>query len=338
MKKLSIFILVLNFSFSSAQISDTDAKIMYQQAEDLYNQNKFYDASQKTLQLKERMGNWTPKVLYLRLKSVNSSFVEKDNSALSYSKTKKQFSELNDECDIFFKIVDSKTYPGEKYKDIQNIQIYFQKSMKEYDVPIENTTNFLSFCLNRFATASSYSTENALTIRNSYSNGNTYYFDIKGSLTLEFVLRSNILYMVAFGEDRFSTNRNYEKTMYKVDRIDLSKITSIDENGLLIGAMEYNSKNEKIPSFFRSGWGDIGIEYKKNSSTEVKKDYDNRDLERKKSLKEGKYENFCCQYASGPTVNVFRYFKTDSAMFRDENFKSKIIEAFRNLIDYVNHK
>ncbi len=58
MKQIYSFILLLGFWISYGQINDTDAKIMYQQAEDLYNQNSFYDASQTALTLKERCSTY----------------------------------------------------------------------------------------------------------------------------------------------------------------------------------------------------------------------------------------------------------------------------------------
>ena len=70
------------------------------------------------------MGKWTPKVLYMYLRSW---YKIEDKEKESY----KFFEEMNRHCDNFFAMIDKSTYPQDKYNEIVTAQKYFESKINE---------------------------------------------------------------------------------------------------------------------------------------------------------------------------------------------------------------
>jgi type II secretory pathway pseudopilin PulG len=151
MKKL-IFALLAAFALTTtyAQISDADAKLQYQQAEDAYNSVEYYNAAQKLENLKNQMGSWNAKTLYLYLKCVQKSY----DLQTGYNKNYNTFSGFATLCDDFFRMIDKNTYPADKYKEMQKIQTYFKQQTEQYisqkgRTP-QDAVDFLNECFIKF--------------------------------------------------------------------------------------------------------------------------------------------------------------------------------------------
>jgi len=232
MKKILLLTLLLNFSFSYTQISDSDARIMYQHGEDLYNENKFYDASQQMLQLKEKMGNWNPKVLYLHLKSAYKSYTENtQKSQQTYHKDYKTFAGFVSLCDEFFKIIDN-NYPQTKYQEIQQALKYFKAQAQNYigqkDRTPQDAIDFLNELALRFKTK----------FRNKFGVPNEVWFEIRDS----YLIAKNIYHRESVIRLRDSTQKKKNKpwidfkstfpyrvkySAYWVKIFDMSKVESL---------------------------------------------------------------------------------------------------------------
>ncbi len=113
MKKLLFLLLTALALTTSAQDKGLQASVYYNKAEAAYN-NGSYDEAVSNLKLAENtLGQTNPKILYLLIQTLNQ-----------VSKTyPSRIPELKLALSKFFQIVDSKTYPAEKYLEITTVDI-----------------------------------------------------------------------------------------------------------------------------------------------------------------------------------------------------------------------
>ncbi len=113
MKKLLFLLLTALALTTSAQDKGLQASVYYNKAEAAYN-NGSYDEAVSNLKLAENtLGQTNPKILYLLIQTLNQ--VTKTYPS--------RIPELKLALSKFFQIVDSKTYPAEKYLEITTIDI-----------------------------------------------------------------------------------------------------------------------------------------------------------------------------------------------------------------------
>ncbi|RTQ47768.1 hypothetical protein EJV47_17765 [Hymenobacter gummosus] len=142
-------------SFAQAQISDEEAKQIYQDAEEQYEAGSFYNSYTICYQLKEKMEKWTPKTLYLLIKSIyNNLESSKDKSEEHIKKSYENYSIFSKYSNDFFQLIDKTTYPTEKYNEILQIHQYFEQGLKNYEYEKnrkpEDAINFLNECAAKF--------------------------------------------------------------------------------------------------------------------------------------------------------------------------------------------
>ncbi|TDP61043.1 hypothetical protein [Flavobacterium dankookense] len=154
MKNNYFLFLLISCCVSFAQINDTDAKLMYQKAEDAYNKENYQDAIKITADLNAEMNPnskvWSPKVLFLHLKSAYRYFQLDNSSNKSYD----NFFILSKQSESMLATIDKTTYPQEKYNEIVLMNGYFQKKTKEFEVQKDRTPqeaiDFLNKCAKDF--------------------------------------------------------------------------------------------------------------------------------------------------------------------------------------------
>jgi len=137
-----------------SQISDVDAKLAFQKISDAYEASAYYNAATQAEQLKNKMGNWNPKVLYIYLQSVYKAYnggKEADNKFGNRHETFVAFKALSDS---FFPMIDKDTYPKDKLADMVTAQQYFAdmagKSEYQTTRTPEKAVAFLNQCAMRF--------------------------------------------------------------------------------------------------------------------------------------------------------------------------------------------
>lgn len=157
-KRASIFVILFAIAFAQVraqQISETDAKLLYQKAEDAYNNTDYYGASKILYDLYNKQGKWTSRVLYLYLKSSYENMTaSSQRSSSSYKESFDNYVLFGENCDKFFQIIDKATYPQEKYNDIVAIHQYFKQKAQEHanekDRTPQDAINFLNECAKKF--------------------------------------------------------------------------------------------------------------------------------------------------------------------------------------------
>ncbi len=123
LKQIS-FLLALFVSFQTfAQDTQTEARALYNKAEDLLNDGNSTEALKKIINVEKLLGSPNSKTLYLKVKifnnlaQVNWVFVDSTISAIK----------------IFFDKTDKNSFPSEKYFDIANISIDIKDKKQLYE-------------------------------------------------------------------------------------------------------------------------------------------------------------------------------------------------------------
>jgi hypothetical protein len=143
------------YTFALAQITDVDAKLQFQQISEAYEVTDYYKAAKLSEDLKNKMGKWMPKVLYIYLLSAYKNYTEKEQIASGkYEESYPNFIGFKILADSFFLIIDKSTYPQDKYKDMLNAQQYFSAMTKKNEYQTTRTLakaiNFLNDCASKF--------------------------------------------------------------------------------------------------------------------------------------------------------------------------------------------
>jgi len=152
MKQIIFFFILAVLSVNmKAQISDADAKIKYQQAEDAYNSHDYCKVLKLCEEINEKMQTITPRVLYLEIKSTYGAFVDKEGKC-KIDHTYTNFQKALNRCKDFDLVLgDHKnSYPADKYKEIQDIKTYFNTQVQalayQKDRTPQDAVDFLNEC------------------------------------------------------------------------------------------------------------------------------------------------------------------------------------------------
>lgn len=157
MKKVMLISLLLLISAFTGftQITEQEARDFYDKAEQQYEVQNFYECYQLCMDLKDKMGKHTPKTLYLMLKAVYYNLENSNEKGQKkIGKSYENYSRFYDYSTAFFSLVDGKTYPEQKLKEMEKIQAYFQQGMATYEYQKgrkpEDAIAFLNECATKF--------------------------------------------------------------------------------------------------------------------------------------------------------------------------------------------
>ncbi|MBW1655352.1 hypothetical protein [Flavobacterium quisquiliarum] len=333
MKKTILSTLLLLYCVCiNAQLSDADAKILYQQAEDAYNNSNYNEAIAKSKTLYQKMDKWTPKVLYLYLKSSFKN--EPDNY--------KENLELSNLCSEFFKITNKTTYPPEKYKEILEIQAYFKRKTEELayqkDRTPQDAVNFLNECFKKFP-------------EYPYNDDKIIKIEREISLNENFLcIISKALFHTNYG----GSNLYYSKgqTIYlDLSKLWLSKFNVKYDAGLTVaqlltdGLFEYDGDKKRLIGYISYRKNEDRLDPKEIYSREknAQKDFDAMILvpssvafDNKKSKQLSVFENTLYQPTGYDFIST--NFNTSAVEYKEGNYEKRIMEAYKFLLDYFPKK
>ena len=195
------------------QIADEEARRLYDQAEEAYEAGNFYDCYKRCIDLKNKMGKTNPRILYLQIRAIYNNLEKKnDKSESILRKSYRNYNIMHGYAEEFFRMVDKKTYPPEKYSQIEEIARYFKDGMKEYEAEKDRTPAdaiaFLNECAQKFK------------IR--YDPG--YKKEDRGQFSVNFSLDSTILHIEVFANCDSEWRKGFDKAGRERIRIDLSKV------------------------------------------------------------------------------------------------------------------
>ena len=151
---IALFIFIV-CSFASAQLPDDEARRLYDEAEQQYESQNYYNCYQQCISLSQLMNKNTPKVLYLMIKAVNNNLeTDKESSKNKLTKSYENYTKFYGYTTSFLKLVDPKTYPTEKLKEIELIRKSFEKGITLYEFQKgrtpEDAVAFLNDCAAKF--------------------------------------------------------------------------------------------------------------------------------------------------------------------------------------------
>jgi len=211
-----------------SQISDLDAKLTFQKITDAYDASAYYSAATQAEQLKNKMGSWTPKVLYIYLQSAYKAYnggKEADNKFGNRHETFVAFKTL---ADSFFPMID-KDYPKEKYADIVTAQQYFadmvKKSAYQTTRTPEKAIAFLNDCANKFRNRAIGNADDFGTYNIEYAwplDESTPY--------INFRVDSGYLRIVVVSKKKSQNGGRFNRVVLWNDIIDLKHAPATDEN------------------------------------------------------------------------------------------------------------
>lgn len=347
MKKtvLILFLLFVASLSGHAQVIEEEARRMYDEAEQQYEAQHFYNCYQLCMNLKEKMGKDTPKVLYLMLKAIyNNLESNSEKSLIKINKGYENYNRFFEYSNAFFTLIDKKTYPEQKLSEIEKIHDYFQKGMSAYEHQKgrrpEDAIAFLNECGRKFPLKPTSKYEQFV------------------SRSVRFSLDSPYLKIV---EEDAIIHLSTPKTIhYKVETtlLDFSRITSIGYSDWGVGFIGPSNKvkpmsEEKtrlrsidaVAYTFRNGYKD-----KKDESRFYKDLYSDTAVNARhaffewKNITSEEYSSLGFIQGNGGSNLFFlkkptEYFNgglfdQTSAEFRDGDYERRITEAFQFLIDY----
>jgi hypothetical protein len=344
MMKKTLLLLVVFFvaSFSGyAQVSEEEARRMYDEAEQQYEAQQFYECYQLCMNLKEKMGKDTPKVLYLMLKAIyNNLESNNEKSQNKINKAYENYSRFFEYSSAFFTLIDKKTYPEQKLSEIEKIHDYFQKGMSAYEHQKgrrpEDAIAFLNECGRKFPLKKPVDR-----------------FQQFVSRSVRFTLDSPYLKVVE--ESAYLSLPELKSTQYtvQVTFLDFRKITGFH---YISGNVAFKGPNKMektmprcidgITSTYRVSW-----KSKKDEDRHYKYIYSDTAVNARDAFFDWKNITSTEEFRSlGFTqhnggwnllilVKPYEYsngglFDQTSAEFRDGDYERRITEAFQFLIDY----
>lgn len=333
MRKLLILVSFVLISLNGlAQISETEARQIYTEAEELFEANNFYECYVKCDDLIQKMGKSNPKILYLLLNSIYNNLEKKeDKSVYTLKKNYRNFKIFNEWITDFFSMVDKNQYPSEKYNEMLFLQKYFLQGLQDYehekDRKPEDAISFLNECARKFP------------IRDISMYPNNY-FDCNFSLE-DSILQIDVL--ANLEQANFSGRQRI--------RIDLSKVwfenTQFQYEGKYYFHFYYAEFGKNYTP--KVGHPVLGPDLDKDapmlistkSYIDGKAFYDNilwffDDIYKKKYTEE-KFEESIkksgfSKLSSG--FYIYNYFNQRSKEFMDNNYRKRIYDAFEFLITY----
>jgi len=335
MKKLIFLLLVLCSTTLYAQISEADARMQYQQAEDAYNKTDYMSALNITFDLYEKMnGKWVPKVLYLHIKSAYKNLTEPNQtSSERISKSWGNFAAIYVKCLHFFDIVDKKTYPPDKYKEMQDIQKWSKAKEGEYahqkDRKPQDAVDFLNECIKNYGRPPIRSelAGEAYGVKNQ--------FQLKGSNLL-------LIKEYSYHASAYIRPSSSGETCV-IDRIDLTKVNNLMLDGdtkLLIEGQVYekNSSGNPMADATTNRYDRI------NSTTHSFWCWESESIDVKASKKNrSEFDNFRSNAVEKPetiikrkkdNMDFLQFFTSGNSQFKNEKYAERIKDALQFLIDY----
>ncbi len=244
-----MLIAVLLFNTVQAQtdeISDADAKLAYQKAEDAYNATDYFRAVILVQKLIFEMNKNTSKTQYLLIKSIYKNFTE--TNQISQDKLKQnnyqQYKFCADECTHFFKMVDQATYPADKYKEIQDIQAYFKQKMEQFayqkDRTPEKAIAFLNECAAKFPNPG-IGGRDYRSIQKGVEFTHSVLADYNKTMGnyINFKIDSGYLHIRAITKDKDYNGKKYNEMYSIYDVIDLQHSPSLDKDSVNNGDVYY---------------------------------------------------------------------------------------------------
>lgn len=311
----------------ASSINDTDAKLLYQQAEDAYNNTDYLTAAGMTYDLAVKMGTWKPKILYLNLKSVylNYTAANGQTSNGQYAKRYDNFKLFFERCTTFFSLIDKATYPPEKYKEIAAIQTYFKGKVDEYTATKDRTPqdaiDFLNECAKRFPIDKKVP---------AYQNDEGIE-PIWQSLSFE--LKDSILIIKQLKKEKHDRTVFSYATIYMTDLSQITGILSKDFNGNICNDCGYCYLTGTETSWFNnSGNKQYGLK-----GCVVSYSYGDTSASVGFAFQNWKHTSLQILATPNKYWNGGLFDQT-SANFQDGDYANRIKDAFQFLIDYFPKK
>ena len=215
-KGLLIFFVLFNTAKVYAQISDVDAKLLFQNISDAYESSAFYQSAIQSEDLEKKMGRWTPKVLHMYLQSVYRCYTSGNLSNNRFDGSYLTVLNFKNLSDTFFTLIDKETYPKEKYAEIITAQKYFSALANKLEYQTSRTPEKAIAFLNETAAkfpAKTYGNDTEKVV---------YHY-------IKFTIDSSYLRIVSV-RDKFSYHGNYSNTLCTYnDYIDLKHLPAKDE-------------------------------------------------------------------------------------------------------------
>ena len=360
LKFILVSIWLLLFSLIAvAQISDDEARRLYENAEQQYEAQNFYECYQLCVELNEKMGKYTPKTQFLMLKAIYNNLESKNERSLKkINKSYENYSRFYEYSTAFFSIVDKKNYPEQKLKEVERIHTYFQEGMTAYEHQKgrkpEGAVAFLNECARKFP------------FKKEDQNKRIISRSVRFSL-LGHYLRVVDEYGLVYFSSYSGKWEDVVTTWVVVTFIDFSRVTGVINDAYQVGnciactSWGFSGNNDKVEiipveggekkrlttkgivTSMRSGWKDKkrmsnGYEYL-YSDTSTAPDlafatWETKEYEIKTSRKtDNGNTNFYFLTTPNEAVKGTLFDQT-SAEFREGGYEKRIIEAFQFLIDY----
>jgi hypothetical protein len=342
MMKKTVLILFLLFVASLsgfAQVSEEEARRMYDEAEQQYEAQHFYECYQLCMNLKEKMGKDTPKVLYLMLKAIyNNLESNNEKSQNKINKAYENYSRFFEYSNAFFTLIDKKTYPEQKLSEIEKIHDYFQKGMSVYEQQKgrrpEDAIAFFNECARKFPLKKPYVWTNdrrliSSSVRFSLDSPYLKIVQAYSWYTLPDIKTEDYHVEVTFLDFSRITKCYEGRLFYGPNR---SGKTSTDIDGIISTWRNSYKSNRREHRFHKYLYSDTSVNARdafsswKNIETEEQRlvGYYQRNSDNKAFLHELRESS----------DNDGALFDQTSAEFRDGDYERRIIEAIQFLIDY----
>lgn len=317
MKKIAFFtfLLTASFTLTKAQISEVDAKLQYKQAQDAYEQGDYFKAWQTANNLENAMKRPTTTVSYLVLIATYKGLLKGDlhpsNTAAKY----KYYSYYRDKCDWLMNNINRASYPRDKYQEILAMQQYFGQLQQKYAYQTERTPEkavaFLNECAEKFK-------------KNKY--GDPFRFQL---ISNQLKISNHVTKSVREAYHRLVGKMYRGELSGECVFFDFSKMTAIDNNGILSGYTVYID-NQKVEDYVFIHSANRGHTYN-GDRNKLDKEWSQQQLQQQALIDSvtAPDESF------GRTLcSALDFFDTTSQEFVDGNYKSRLIEAYQYLIAY----
>ncbi|MBV4360563.1 hypothetical protein [Pinibacter aurantiacus] len=328
MKKLTAFLVaILIIKNISAQISDGDARLAYQQINDAYESTSYYSGSQMSDALKQRMGKWMPKVLYMYLECAYKNYTENSQTGgIRYPVDYKRFCSFKSQADTFFTLIDKATYPQDKYNNMVDVQKYFSDMMVRYKYQESRTPEsavaFLNECARRYARRNVGGQPNvknpSIFAFTNDAGDESFYRNIR------FLLEDGYLNVLVINKWSYKVDRKNTFAVINNDVIDLHNAQPLDvRRNYLRGYINHKlyvyKRKEDLPALDSTHPKKVVVQ-NNDLFQYVYEGYD----------KKTGSMNIAANYVQYPILDLFN--QTDQ--FSADHLGERIIEAFNFLLNY----
>ena len=340
-----------------AQLSDDDARRIFADAERAYEAGNFYEAFRLCTELNRKAGKSTPRVLYLQMRAAYNNLEKKDDkSSFRLHKSYRQYSRMNGLADQFFALADKKTYPPDKYSEIDSIARYFREGLTRHAGEKDRTP----------ADAIRFLNETAEILKITGKDDNKF-SEPKGDgyMEIKFSLEGSFLVIDMFGELKDFKEKSNSQAARKRLRINLSKVWISDTDsfkvylsGYYFGYSlrflnefgNYKHLNKELEFFINYRGRDFLFNFLNaplikgpeifidgRSQTDAIQWYSDFINQKKPAYPPDQFEaklkaNGYNMHA--PPVFIYSFFDHQSKKYYDENYGQRIRDAFEFLMEY----